>query len=57
MEFFLNDSTLKDDVPNDYLSHQELYEQSIRKTCIMLKKMEEWMVLSNDDMEDIILYV
>lgn len=39
--FFLNDPELKEDIPTSFLSHKELYEDSIRKATILFKKMRD----------------
>ncbi|XP_075210147.1 acyl-coenzyme A oxidase 1-like [Lycorma delicatula] len=41
-EFFLNDPELQDKVPIEYVSHAEKYQESVRKSCIMFKKIKEW---------------
>ncbi|KAE9532033.1 hypothetical protein AGLY_010235 [Aphis glycines] len=46
-KFFLSDPRFKDEVPVTYLSHQEHYEQAIRKSCIFYKKIKEWEEISN----------
>uniref|UniRef100_A0A2S2PYQ1 Putative peroxisomal acyl-coenzyme A oxidase 1 n=1 Tax=Sipha flava TaxID=143950 RepID=A0A2S2PYQ1_9HEMI len=46
-DFFLNDPRFKDEVPLEYLSHQEHYEQAIKKSCIFLTKIKEWEEISN----------
>lgn len=38
--YFLNDPELQDKVPTSYLSHKEVYEESIRKSTIVLKKLK-----------------
>lgn len=38
--YFLNDPELQDKVPTSYLSHKEVYEDSIRKSAIVLKKLK-----------------
>jgi len=43
----LADSSLKDDIPMEYLSHKERYEHAVRKSCILFKKINEWQ--QNDD--------
>ncbi|XP_037035975.1 probable peroxisomal acyl-coenzyme A oxidase 1 [Bradysia coprophila] len=35
---FLDDPDLQDDIPTSYLSHKELYEQSVAKACKVFKK-------------------
>lgn len=40
-DFFLNDPQLKNKIPAKYKSHKEIYEDAIRKGCIVLEKMEE----------------
>ncbi|XP_034937330.1 probable peroxisomal acyl-coenzyme A oxidase 1 [Chelonus insularis] len=39
-EYFLSDPELKDDIPASYLSHKEVYENAIRKGCILLRKIQ-----------------
>ncbi|VVC32713.1 Acyl-coenzyme A oxidase, N-terminal,Acyl-CoA oxidase/dehydrogenase, central domain,Acyl-CoA [Cinara cedri] len=56
VNFFLNDSSFKNDVPGEYLSHQELYEETIRKVCILFDKIKKWSILNNDT-DDIYLYI
>uniref|UniRef100_A0A1B6GE28 Acyl-coenzyme A oxidase n=1 Tax=Cuerna arida TaxID=1464854 RepID=A0A1B6GE28_9HEMI len=46
-EFFLNDPELKDKVPAEYLSHKEKYQDAVRKSCILFKKINEWQNRSN----------
>lgn len=55
--FFLSDPRFKDEVPVTYLSHQEHYEQAIRKACIFYKKIKEWEEISNTHIFDIFEYV
>lgn len=45
--FFLSDLNLKDKIPMEYLSHKERYEEAVRKSCILFKKVNEWQQ-SND---------
>lgn len=40
-EFFLNDPELKSKVPSEYLSHKEKYQEAVRKSCILFKKISE----------------
>lgn len=42
VEFFVHDPTFKDIVPHEYLSHVERYEESIRKSCLLFYKINEW---------------
>lgn len=46
-DFFLNDPALKDNVPPEYISHVEKYQEAIRKSCIMFKKIREWQDMKN----------
>lgn len=55
--FFLNDPCFKDDVPVEYLSHKEHYEQAIRNTCILFKKIKEWKQISDDNILEIYMFV
>ncbi|XP_050423855.1 probable peroxisomal acyl-coenzyme A oxidase 1 [Adelges cooleyi] len=45
--FFLFDPRFKDKVPMEYLSHQEHYEEGIRKSCILHSKVNEWANITN----------
>lgn len=40
-QFFLNDPELNYKVPPEYLSHKEKYEEAVRKTCLIFKKVQE----------------
>lgn len=40
-KFFLTDPELKETVPVEYLSHKERYEEAVRKSCLMFKKIKE----------------
>lgn len=40
-KFFLDDPDLKSDIPSEYLSHKEKYEESVRKACIVFRKVQE----------------
>ncbi|KAL4084612.1 hypothetical protein QTP88_027543 [Uroleucon formosanum] len=51
--FFFSDPRFKDEVPVEYLSHQEHYEQSVRKACIFYEKIREWEEISNCTILDI----
>jgi len=52
-DFFLSDPRCKDKVPVEYLSHQEHYEQAIRKACIFFDKIKKWEEISNSNLIDI----
>ncbi|XP_026805001.1 probable peroxisomal acyl-coenzyme A oxidase 1 [Rhopalosiphum maidis] len=52
-DFFLSDPRCKDKVPVEYLSHQEHYEQAIRKACIFYNKIKKWEEISNSSLIDI----
>lgn len=56
-QFFLTDPRLKDEVPIEYLSHQEHYEQSIRKSCLLYSKIKEWQEISGSSIIEIYKYV
>ena len=47
-EFFLSDEKLKDVVPSIYLSHKERYEEAIRKSCLLVRKIKEWEEMTNN---------
>ncbi|CRL03339.1 CLUMA_CG016522, isoform F [Clunio marinus] len=51
--YFLNDPELRDNIATSYLSHQELYEESIRKATVVLKKLKH---LRNQGYNDKDLY-
>lgn len=40
-KFFLSDPELKSNVPLEYLSHKEKYEESVRKACLLFKKVQQ----------------
>ncbi|XP_074109403.1 acyl-coenzyme A oxidase 1 [Cotesia typhae] len=40
-KYFLSDPELKDKIPNSYKSHKELYEDAIRKGCVVLRKVKQ----------------
>ncbi|XP_017768288.1 PREDICTED: probable peroxisomal acyl-coenzyme A oxidase 1 [Nicrophorus vespilloides] len=40
-EFFLNDPEFKSKTPVEYLSHKEKYEESVRRACLVLKKVQQ----------------
>lgn len=39
--FFLEDPELRSEVPLEYLSHKEKYEEAVRKACILFRKVQE----------------
>lgn len=39
--FFLSDPEMKDKVPFSYLSHKEKYEEAIRKSVLVFKKIKQ----------------
>lgn len=47
---FLNDPLLQDKVPAKYKSHKEIYEDAIRKGCIVLEKLEYLQSIGKSDM-------
>lgn len=42
-EFFLNDPELRSPVPMEYLSHKEKYEEAVRLSCLLFKKINKWL--------------
>ncbi|KAH8396917.1 hypothetical protein KR215_006379 [Drosophila sulfurigaster] len=40
-KLFLEDPALKDDLPTSYMSHKELYENSLRKACLIGEKIRK----------------
>ncbi|KAK9505625.1 hypothetical protein O3M35_009632 [Rhynocoris fuscipes] len=47
VDFFIRDPVFKDKVPTEYLSYVEKYEDAVRKSCLMMKKINEWTELKN----------
>ncbi|CAH0562111.1 unnamed protein product [Brassicogethes aeneus] len=39
--FFLDDPELRSKIPLEYLSHKEKYEEAVRKSCILFRKVQE----------------
>jgi len=50
---FFDDPALKDDIPISYMSHKELYENGVRKACIIGEKIRE---LRNNGEDSVDLY-
>ncbi|OXU23026.1 hypothetical protein TSAR_016605 [Trichomalopsis sarcophagae] len=50
-DFFLSDPELTDKIPAKYLSHKEVYEEAVRKGCIILKKVRELQSMGKGDMD------
>lgn len=40
-KLFLEDPELKDDLPLSYMSHREIYENSVRKAVLIAKKLRD----------------
>ncbi|KAL1492606.1 hypothetical protein ABEB36_010843 [Hypothenemus hampei] len=40
-KFFLEDTELRSKVPLEYLSHKEKYEEAVRKSCLIFKKVQQ----------------
>lgn len=51
-DFFLNDPELQDKVPTAYLSHKELYEDAIRKSTIIFKKVRQLQMEGKDGVDN-----
>lgn len=54
--FFLSDQDLKDEIPMEYLSHKERYEQAVRKSCILFKKVNEWQQIDSTSSNSMEVY-
>jgi hypothetical protein len=39
--YFFSDPELNEPIPMDFLSHKERYEETVRKACIVYKKLQE----------------
>jgi acyl-CoA oxidase len=50
-EYFLSDPELLDKTPAKYKSHKEIYEDAIRKACLILKKVQELHNMGKGDMD------
>ncbi|KAJ8688212.1 hypothetical protein QAD02_024007 [Eretmocerus hayati] len=50
-EFFLSDPELADKIPAKYRSHKEIYEEAVRKGCIILNKVRELQSMGKGDMD------
>uniref|UniRef100_A0A1L8DZK4 Acyl-coenzyme A oxidase n=1 Tax=Nyssomyia neivai TaxID=330878 RepID=A0A1L8DZK4_9DIPT len=51
-DFFLNDPELKSEVPMEYLSHKEKYEEAIRKSTIGFRKIRQLHSQGRDGIDD-----
>lgn len=49
--FFLSDPELFDKVPVSYLSHKEKYEESIRKACLVFRKIRDLQAEGRDGVD------
>lgn len=49
--FFLSDPALKDSVPISYLSHKEKYEEAIRKSTLVFKKIRDLQAEGRDGVD------
>ncbi|XP_037941254.1 probable peroxisomal acyl-coenzyme A oxidase 1 [Teleopsis dalmanni] len=52
-KLFLDDPTLKDDIPISYMSHKELYEHSVKKATIIAQKIRQ---IRNDGEDSVDVY-
>ncbi|KAK0180414.1 hypothetical protein PV327_006058 [Microctonus hyperodae] len=50
-DYFLNDPRLSDDIPAGYKSHKEVYEDAIRKGCILLQKIKQLQEMGKGDVD------
>lgn len=50
-KMFLEDPALNDDLPISYLSHKELYENSVRKACLIGEKIRELRAAGEDGVD------
>lgn len=42
VEFFAKDPRIQDEVPIEYLSYKERYQEAVKKSCIIFEKLNEW---------------
>ncbi|KAF7991392.1 hypothetical protein HCN44_002954 [Aphidius gifuensis] len=50
-EYFLSDPELKDEIPAVYKSHKEIYEDAVRKGCLVLQKINHLQEIGKGDMD------
>lgn len=50
--FFLDDPELHDEIPLSYLSHKELYEETIRKAIIVFRKIRQMQSEGKDGVDN-----
>lgn len=51
-DYFLNDPELDDKVPLSFLSHKEVYEESVRKAVIAFKKIRHLQDTGKDGIDN-----
>ncbi|XP_014241955.1 probable peroxisomal acyl-coenzyme A oxidase 1 [Cimex lectularius] len=50
-DFFMNDERFDDNVPIEYLSYAERYEEALKRSCILFEKLIEWQQTHGDGIE------
>lgn len=50
--FFLDDPELQDEIPIAYLSHKEMYEETIRKATIIFRKIRQLQMEGKDGVDN-----
>lgn len=50
--FFLDDPELQDEIPMSYLSHKEIYEETIRKATIVFRKIRQMQLEGKDGVDN-----
>ena len=51
-DFFLNDPELQEKVPLHFLSHKELYEESVRKATVAFRKVRKMNEMGQDGVDN-----
>lgn len=50
--FFLDDPELQDEIPMSYLSHKEMYEETIRKATVVFRKIRQLQLEGKDGVDN-----
>lgn len=53
-DYFFNDERLKDDTPMEYMSYKEIYENSVKKGCIVINKARELVGTQSRNMKQLL---
>lgn len=51
-KFFFDDPSLVDKAPSAYLSHKEVYENSVKKSTIIVKKIKQLQAEGKDGIDN-----